>query len=127
MSTPHKNSEVIKAWAEGKTVQSRRINTSRWFDFTNSNDFGPWEGDPAYEWRVKTDTVKPATVKVRYRVGIFDFDFDSSYGRHLGTIQTDAAAKEWEKSPFFIRWLTDWQEEEVEANAARPQSAGGEE
>lgn len=105
--TPHRNAEAIRAFAEGKTVQYRYkpVRESGWFDYKHDGGFGPWGTDPAYEWRVK-----PEIVKVRYRVGIFG----GCYGPYVGTVETDPAAKEVEKHPYFIRWSTEWKEEDVE-------------
>jgi hypothetical protein len=52
MNKPHKYAEVIKAWADGATVQYwDKLN--KWVTQTTPS-FDPW-----LEWRVKPDDPKP--------------------------------------------------------------------
>lgn len=96
MSTPHKNAEVIKAWAEGKAVQYRYLDVraNGWFDYKDGNVWGPWDGEWRGEWRVKPDTVK-----LRYRVGLFNH----FSGPYASPVDTDSEAEEAEKYSSFIR------------------------
>ena len=54
---PHKWSEVIKAWADGYTIQSRRFILMRWSDWIDfPENFKPiiWD-DPDVEFRIKPE------------------------------------------------------------------------
>ena len=57
--TPHRWAEVIKAWAEGKTIQCRSVDMigSKWADSDPSNDtmYGPWHNRKDLEWRIKPE------------------------------------------------------------------------
>lgn len=60
--TPHKWAEVIKAWADGHTVQFRGLSkyhkqeTPDWKDLLDETDCMPAFNRDAYEWRVKPTT-----------------------------------------------------------------------
>lgn len=51
MNTPHKNAEVIKAWADGKEIQYR-FEDGKWHDFEHCGTAGPWISDSP-QWRIK--------------------------------------------------------------------------
>lgn len=58
-STPHRWAEVIKAWADGKTVQFRStvIPEYGWQDYcAGQGGFGPWYSAETYEWRIKPES-----------------------------------------------------------------------
>lgn len=53
----------------------------------------------------------PKKIKVRYRVALLKYEGCNPYTR---TADSEEKAENWESFPPFIRWLTDWQEAEVE-------------
>lgn len=61
MGKPHKHAEVIKAAAEGKTIQYRDDPISLWKDYTPDNAFRflGWYGEG--EYRIKPEPVYPVT------------------------------------------------------------------
>ncbi len=99
----HKHYDMIVAWAEGKTIQSRLNNGDPWVDCSPA-----WH--PSSEYRVKPDP--PA-----YRVAMFN------YGKEGGVqfacvSKRDAATaaateKTWKTNPYFVKWVTDWITQEV--------------
>lgn len=92
----HKHSELIKAWADGATVQVRLDN--HWED----TECPIWHPDSEYR-------VKPQTLK--YRVALFSSLKGEKY---IVTASTPTLAPEgFERDAGFIRWLTDWVEVEV--------------
>ena len=88
MKTPHKWAEVIKAWADGETVQWKHYSWG-WTDITptQSPDFVC----AGYEWRIKPKTVK-------YRVGLWQFSYGIDV--HIFTYNDKAGTH-----PNFIRWI----------------------
>lgn len=51
---PHKWSEVIKAWADGKPIQYRQIGLGTWLDVEMpSPDFS----NMGFEWRIKPENI----------------------------------------------------------------------
>ena len=96
MGQRHKHADVIIAWAEGKDVQVWDKTFRKWGDVP---------GTPTWreEWEYR---IKPLTKK--YRVALFK---DDSY-TCTSTADTQWRAETLEKSPSFVRWLTDWIEYE---------------
>ena len=106
----HKWSDVIKAWADGFTIQFRRLPNSN-----KENDWRDWEysfaayqspswNDCTYEWRIK-----PSTKKITYRVAmmrsVFDqpdsvyLKVDSPFFKHFDSNLSE--------HPHFIKWISD--------------------
>lgn len=55
MNTPHKHAAILRAIADGKTVQMRRkIRGEEWQDEDTPFEYLGWT---AYEWRVKPETI----------------------------------------------------------------------
>ena len=54
MSSPHKHSEVIKAWADGITVQERVMRCGEWQEWKDVVSHAPtfWT-DSCYQFRIK--------------------------------------------------------------------------
>jgi hypothetical protein len=97
--TPHPYASVIKAAADGATVQWRIVDP-HWKDFdgTGFPDFS----DLRMKWRVKPQTL-------RYRVAVLD----EIHGKYLQTCYDEHVAQRCASVPHFIEWLHDWQEVEV--------------
>lgn len=95
MGQRHKHADVIIAWAEGKDVQVWDDEAKRWCDV-------PVE---APTFAGKKYRIKPPPAK--YRVALFQ-----AQPPHTYTANTQEGARIFEKSPRFIRWLTDWVEYE---------------
>lgn len=61
---PHKNAEVIKAWADGKAIQFQSMITGEWVDLGGPDDIEPdvmpWDFTLC-NWRVKPEP-KPDTI-----------------------------------------------------------------
>lgn len=65
---PHRNAEVIKAWADGKPIQVKFKNSTFWID--EEFDSGvPLFNSPDREWRVK-----PELTIVRALIDYKNFD-----------------------------------------------------
>lgn len=59
--TPHVHAEVIKAWADGKTIQFKSGSSDEWLDADmNAGQWLMWS--PAYSYRVKPEVVVDYTV-----------------------------------------------------------------
>jgi hypothetical protein len=93
--TPHKHAEVIKAWADGATIETK------W-------GCGTWEEierpsfSNCYEYRVK-----PEPKKLKYRVALL------SDGKDVWTTTEDCGDDPVGEFEYFVRYLTDWIEVEV--------------
>ena len=96
MGQRHKHADVIIAWAEGKDIQVWSHTINKWCYIT---------GTPTWyeEWKYR---VKPPAKK--YRVALFK---DGDY-IHPRTADSQQRVEALEKSPTFVRWLTDWIEYE---------------
>ena len=54
MSRPHKHAEVIKAWADGRTVQERVMRNGEWQKWKDVESPNPtWWEDSCYQFRIK--------------------------------------------------------------------------
>ena len=60
VNTPKKHAEIIKAWADGETIEYSRSNPGNWQEWNYDSDekSSPLGGGSEYRWRVKT---KPLT------------------------------------------------------------------
>ena len=98
---PHKHAELIKAWADGCTMQCLQECGGHSYG-TCPTPF--WEDVDSPTWDLKYKyRIKPITKK--YRV-VLHVD-----GPHVA--RNDVQRDNLEKSKHFIRWLTDWIEYEV--------------
>jgi len=104
MNTPHKYADVIKAWADGETIQYRVKDNSNndWITLNQTTilDFS----DARLEWRIK-----PQKIKVDYITGLFYNVKKDAYFVH--TVTNGYVHPHNGK---FIKWLTDWKIEEIE-------------
>jgi hypothetical protein len=106
----HPNYETIVAWASGKTIQYRGTtddyNKSQWIDFEEL-----FFNTENVEWRIK-----PKIKMRKCRVALFKVpEVDFYYTKNddgLGI--NDSGVEDFENSPSFVKWLTDWIEYEVE-------------
>lgn len=89
--TPHKHAELIKAWADGATIQWRNTYNPDWADIT----YPSWNTENWVEYRIKPKTIK-------YRLYL------NRYGRVTAWGNTTQ-----DPTYSFIKWLGDWQEVEV--------------
>jgi hypothetical protein len=96
--TPHPYASVIKAAADGATVQWRIVDP-HWKDFdgTGFPDFS----DLRMKWRVKPQTLRYRVALIQHGNPVLSVSFSKE----------DADATQ--KHPYFIEWLHDWQEVEV--------------
>jgi len=113
--TPHKYANVIKAWADGETIQWRNLATPDTKSFWNKDSFWvdctqnktPDFNSPRREWRIK-----PAHYSGKFRVafyrGVPGFSDYNIYIVHEDRI------KEAEQDELFVQWLTHWIEYNVE-------------
>ena len=99
MGKPHKHAALIKAWADGATIQFRRTD-SKWRNCVKN--IPAWDKAPDAEYRVKPETLK-------YRVALFK----EAIGYWSDTTAYEETATEWEGLRTFVRWLTDWIEVEI--------------
>lgn len=91
---PHKHAEVIKKWADGEKIQ---VSAGR----------GPWMHVDKPHWSLDQEyRVKPEIIK--FRVALCQ----GSHDRYL-MIQEECDENPESRSCGFIKWLTDWQEVEV--------------
>ena len=99
----HIHAEVIKAWAEGAEIEFRGTGRHGRTDWITA--FNPrWADD--FEYRVKPvpELAHP------YRVYLYR---TPSGGARVFIVWTEESAKKVQELPCFIRWLTDWETEEV--------------
>lgn len=98
---PHPNAEVIKAWADGQTIQYFSPSAECWFDQGGPEDAspqtGPWSNDTMYKWRVKPDVST-------YRVGITKIDSRPFIARNL------QEEEYWQSTSNFGEWLDERRE-----------------
>jgi hypothetical protein len=103
MPTPHKHAAVIKAWADGHTVQLHSRINGLWEDVNAESP--RWMEH--YEYRVKPNTIK-------YR----NFLWKSTVCSNALPTVMSVTEVEYTNEPRehwagFIRWIDDWQEVEV--------------
>ena len=102
---PHKWSHVIKAYADGCSLQYRNTNfDDEWIDVLEGKEFNwPNFNIPDIEWRVKPSAVK-------YRIAMY---FDHNKSNNYYALLHDSyniTEETTSKHPYFIQWLTDWVE-----------------
>jgi hypothetical protein len=98
MAKPRKWAEVIKAWADGKPIQSKDIK----FDVFWSD----WDTDTPPFWATNLEwRIKPAIYKYRM---VLEQNLNTK--TYWVTATDDPTI---ESSDFFVRWLTDWIEIEL--------------
>lgn len=97
MAKPHKWAEIIKAWADGKPIQSKDIKLDVWSDWvTDTPPF--WATN--LEWRIKPSIYRYRMVLVKNR----------NTNTYWVTTTDDPTI---ESRDYFVRWLTDWVEIEL--------------
>lgn len=101
MGKPHKHAEVIKAWADGKTVQVLFEGT--WVDCNSpdGNDHYPFHRSREYR-------IKPEPKVIRYRRYLWKLP-KGEYGVACSAFDYP------ENDGDFVRWIdTEWQEVTIE-------------
>lgn len=99
MTKKHKHCDVIKAWADGETIQLKGNEPEVWKDVTNPS------------WSVYLEyRVKPNPTTKWYRVSLFKTGNDVYFGF---VSENDYLEKNYETHSDFIRWVTDRQYVEV--------------
>lgn len=97
-TTPHKYAEVIKAFADGKTIQFSST-TGGWIDFRSEHDLyhsvGPWD-ETHCEWRIKPDSKW-------YRVA----EFNAGGAYWLDVVCSKATEESTENEAHFARWVSE--------------------
>jgi len=78
--TPHKHATVIKAYANGARIESRRNSEQNWIEITNPSF------DLEYEYRIKPEKPKP-----RFKIGDYVRKLSGSewVGYVVGTYSTE--------------------------------------
>jgi hypothetical protein len=102
---PHKYQEVIDAWKEGKDIQFKTDQVPIWCDarkYTSENNPLPFDTYPSWEWRIKPPTKK-------YRLYLYK----AMIGYVIGIVEGYQTFNP-ENMDCFVRWVTDWQEIEIE-------------
>ncbi len=94
MRQPHKHAEVIKAWADGATIEWRRDGHCCWYTMNNDEAPGFYS---QYEYRIK-----PEVIKIEYRVALLKYA-DIFHP----CLITSRKHREVEQDFNFVRWLTD--------------------
>lgn len=102
MGTPHRNHDVIVAWAKGEDIQHRHVggNGSEWITYSPiGKEYVPGFGSNIYEWRVKPP-------KKWYRMALLR-------SGALVAAQTIDQELQYPEGPNFVRWLTERIEYEI--------------
>jgi hypothetical protein len=102
---PHKHQEIIDAWKEGKDIQFKTDQVPIWCDarkYTSENNPLPFDTYPSWEWRIKPPTKK-------YRLYLYK----AMIGYVIGIVEGYQTFNP-ENMDCFVRWVTDWQEIEIE-------------
>lgn len=72
MGTPHKHAAIIKAWADGATIEVRFKQCGEWGPWKVVEFYNPfWWEDPCYEYRVKPkpDIIKYCVITTSFNMG----------------------------------------------------------
>jgi hypothetical protein len=104
---PHKYQEVIDAWNEGKKVQFKTETSGIWRNARGKETAAflgplPFDTYPSWEWRIKPPTKK-------YRLYLYK----AMIGYVIGIVEGYQTFNP-ENMDCFVRWVTDWQEIEIE-------------
>ena len=111
----HQHYDVIKAWAKGLTIQfkddgSKYLNKrfQDWNDILSDSKWGsPDFNDPNKTWRVK-----PQTKTIKYRLALMSYKSEEYYTAVFN--MSTYFLIEFMNSPNFVKWVSDWIEQEVE-------------
>lgn len=95
--TQRKHAALIKAWADGARIE-RLVGSGIWQIDTH----------PSF---AEHESYRLAADRVRYRVAAMR---SVGHAVYTVTVNDGARAKSIEKSPTFVRWLTDWIETTVD-------------
>lgn len=108
MNKPHKYCEVIKAWADGGEIQFSPPNLDEWTDFPRDSNKQTPNFHIEFKWRIKPITL-------RYQVALMHEKkpIDNYYVDIVTKQETNDNCILTEKSPDFVKWLTNWVEVEV--------------
>ena len=101
--TPHKYANVIKAWADGETIQCKE---RFWSDYTRK-DTTPDFDSPELEWRIKPPHYS-GKFRVAFYRGVPGFSDYNLYIVH------EQFVKDAEQDELFVQWLTHWVEFNVD-------------
>ena len=113
MSKPHKNAEVLRALADGRTIQFYSPAWGEWLDWENKiAHINPAHVNPVnnldyyYEWRIKPEVLK-------YRVAVLNCELhiDEKDKLYTDTVNTKQEERLMSLRPDFVKWIhDDWQE-----------------
>lgn len=102
---PHKYANVIKAWADGETIQWTNSELHFWIDL--DQDKTPDFNSSELNWRIK-----PVRYSGKFRVafyrGVPEFSDYNLYIVH------EQFVKDAEQDELFVQWLTHWVEFDVD-------------
>jgi len=106
---PHQHAEAIKAWADGAAIECRSVTPGpprSWSPVA----MPAWL--PQYDYRVAEPKPKPK-VKLKFRLYLCKYPWAASrvWSHNADSAPGDAP----ERSTYFVRWLGDWQEIEIDA------------
>jgi hypothetical protein len=99
----HPHDEVIRAWLDGKTVQS--LDVAGWYDVSPAPNSVTFHAVRQYR-------IKPAPVVFRYRIGLLKLSVDGVPQQIF--VKTCDGEKNIENSKGFKRWITPWLQAEYE-------------
>ena len=127
---PHKHAAVIKAWADGKQIQSASPVSPAVDDLLGQREPSWFDvRDPKFGDRMLY-RVKPASTPVRLRTAAMTNGSPAAHAAMTESggiwtvhVTSEAAAKSAEQSGDFICWLHDWKEIERPALALVDQPA----
>ena len=89
----HKHADIIKAWADGETVQYYNIFCGDWQDV--AHDIAAWH--PSEKYRIKPKTI-------RYRAALMASAHSEYETFALSQLEEEVVSED----ANFVRWLTDW-------------------
>jgi len=101
----HPHDAVIRAWLDGKTVQTRIRATDKWADL-------PPPPCPITFPKETDFRIKPTTKTLRYRVALMNDRELGGFGHYVAIVHGDMLFPE-----KFVSWLDDWREVEVETDS----------
>jgi hypothetical protein len=101
----HRYHDVIVAWAEGKPIQRKLIDTSEWVELNFEEKKTPPFNSDQYEWRIKPKK----NLIIKCRVALIKDPFYNIY--YFSLIQEGSTLSYFH--PNFVKWMTDWIEYEI--------------